>query len=290
METASSEQLGVVDGPVFLSEEPAKPEGIHAAPASLNERPLFPLLMAGTATLTDLVDEYVLFTHGLVFTHGAWLQDPLQDYVTSMDTDCRLHALELPSPVFRWFDGRSPVDRQTLDTSWNRKIMACPKRSWNGLYRFLASIQGTNRDTKTMYSLAAQRIPIIDVIAFANLSGLPDRIPEVDCLCFALVTNRRTVYFAPERRVNPWDPVPVLTRNPETRMVAYAKAFFRNSETPRAGTLEPSREQLEAAVNAADNSTNRAIELLGKLDNSYGIRSLPPVVMPESKSVGASND
>jgi hypothetical protein len=176
--------------------------------------------------------------------------------------DCAPFGIHLPMPIFRWFEAKDPKTGAILDANWNQQLCVVARKRWGSLHRFLSSIAGKNNDTKTFCTLASQKIPVVDAFAFANLSSLPAKIPTVDCFAFAMLSNRRSVYFAPEQRVNPWDPVPVLYRNADPKVAKYAKAIFRGVAAPMAGTTEPTLSEAQAQVSAAGDSSEKLMRVV----------------------------
>lgn len=255
MDENAQESIG--EGPeVVLIEKGGQPmhEGVSQGPESEGTIEPKHLLRLSKATgLVDLSADYVFFTYGLIFTHGRWLSDPMIDYIKeqfSKGVDCEPFHVQLPKPAFKWFDAKGP-DGQIIDDQWNHQLCGIPKEQWDAAFAFLSSLSGVHHDTKFFHTLIPQRIPVVDVLALEKCAVLPDPVPQVDVICFALTSNRSTVYFAPEHRRGPWEPVPVMTRNPEAAVKELAKAFFDQRTSPMAGTIEPTRVEAEQALKAA---------------------------------------
>lgn len=240
----------------------AMAEGHTAAPSSANET--FERQyrqFSAAASLQELSEEYVYFTHGLLFTHGFWRTDPIVDHIVETGGECAPFAVQMPMPVFRWFEGKD-VGGEVVDGRWNKQICVVAKEHWPALYRFLCLIEGINRDSKTVIKPVPQVIPIVDAFALARMSSLPERIPTVNCYCLALLTNRRTVYFAPESRRFAFEPIPILTRNPDPKTVRYAKALLHNQASPMAGTLEPTLSEAEAVISGMAGNKEKILEAI----------------------------
>lgn len=232
----------------FRGDGPARAEGYQSLPEVERDRPEWHVArFSQAAGLKELSREYAYFTHGLLFTHGHMLHDPVVEHIAATNGECQPFHLQLPMPVFRFFDGLDATGN-VVDDSWNYTICAVPKAQWPALYAFLAQCGGANRDARYCFKVVPQRIPIVDTLALSRLATLPSPVPTVDCLSFALCTNRNTVYFAPNHRKESWGAVPVLKRLPEVKMVRYAKQLFAGANRPAAGALEPTREDALAAL------------------------------------------
>lgn len=209
---------------------PLRKDGVHSGPQLLPQAPATPVMTAlsQATSLKDLAKELVFYTHGLLFTRGGWQRDPIEDYIAESNGACQPMFIKLPSPVFKWYDypGGSVAGQPANAVDWNSTICAVSRDRWPSLYRYLCLTEGVNFQSKIAIRLIAQKIPIVDVLALARLSSLPEKAPTVDCFCFALLTNKKTVYFAPELRKEPWEPVPVMQRNPDSRFQKHAAAVL----------------------------------------------------------------
>jgi hypothetical protein len=173
--------------------------------------------------LTDLVEEYAFFTPALLFTHGEWTSDPIEDYVRTSPACCPF-AIDLPRPVFHGLRHRG-------NPSWNYRIMACPRDTWPGLYSHLCGLGGINRDRWLFHRMLPQQIPIVDVLALERKAVLPSPVPMVDIITFGLDGNNRQVYFAPA--FNPPQDLPhVKVGEADTETIRLAEAHFAESPRP----------------------------------------------------------
>lgn len=226
-------------------------EGIETAPPLERDvESLHVEKFSKAASLAELADEYVYFTHGLLFTHGNWFRDPVVDFIIEHGGDVEPFHIQLPYAIFKWFDAKDHEGR-VIDDAWNYQICAVQKEHWEALFAFLAQMAGSNEVTRTYHLTAIQKIPIIDSLALAKHEQLPSPVPVVECYALALLGNRRSVYFAPQYSTD--GRVPVLIGAADSKAIKIAKAVWAGSNSPAAGILEPTREAAEAMIKAGPN-------------------------------------
>jgi hypothetical protein len=216
-------------------------EGVGKRELSPRDGPPYHAARVSKATgLRDLAEEYVLFSHGLLFTHGHWSTDPVVDYVQTQDPECLPFAIQLPRPVFSGLTYRAPSSGG--DTSWNSILMAVLKEHWPGLLAYMGNVSGIDRKAKRYCRLAVQQMPVADVLALEKAAMLPDPLPMVDVFLFALDGSWATVGFDPAV-CPPVGKVKVVKRYPpDPDVVKMAKAIFAEQEKPFLA-VEPSLEE-----------------------------------------------
>jgi hypothetical protein len=253
MELSMDEQLleqpGAPEAVAVVQEGEPLPEGVSAAPpVDVSAEIQRHMLRVSQSTgLTDLAEDYVFFTHGLLFTHAYWPQDPIVTYIIESQGACTPFHIQVPRPVFKWFDAKDPTGR-VLDDQWNWQLCGVPKEQWPGLFAFLAQLNGINYETKFYHQVVFQKIPIVDTLRLEKLAVLPAPVPTVDCICLAVLTNRRTVYFAPQHRRQPWEPVPVMIKGADNAVCLLADQLLQRAPKPMAGITEPTQDVAEAIL------------------------------------------
>lgn len=117
-----------------------QPEGICATgEAALDVAPFLPPPFKARK-LHELVDEYVLFSHAALLTHGNLTIDPVIDYCEQNNIDPKDRPLLYQSqrPFF------SGVDTQYEPTEgrpcWDRTLLMAPKQIWPGLFAHLRTV------------------------------------------------------------------------------------------------------------------------------------------------------
>lgn len=249
-----AEQDPAVFEPVFHREGQPQLEGVHSAgetradpvqsEAALNERE-FPI--SERTTLQDLSRDHVFFTHGLLFTHGFFTHDPIEDFVVEQKGKCNPFQVQLPRPIFSGFDFRVATGLQLPD-GWNYNLVVVPVTEWEPLYRWLCEVAGVDRKKRRLVRLRPSLVPVMDTLAMAREITPGNRVPTVPCVAFELAASDQHVYFAPGLRKQPWDPVPVKIKAPEPEFVRFAAGFFAGNAAPLSGTLEPTPQEAETAL------------------------------------------
>lgn len=195
-------------------------------------------------SLTDLSSQCVLFTYGTIFTHGFAVTDPIEAMLKEKNSTAAITAADLPKPLFKFFD-KVDESGNVVDSAWNFRLCFALKKDWAEIAQAIDKLCMIHRDKKLVMSFVTQIIPVVDVLALYRSTELPTHIPYVPVVCMALSTSRRLVYFAPELRENPWDPIPVMFRSPEPAIKKYAKSFFAAEHAAPPSHLVVQRPELE---------------------------------------------
>jgi hypothetical protein len=152
--------------------------------------------------------------------------------------------------VFTGCDAYDASGKKVSDV-WNSTIIAVPKAEWPPLFRYLCEIAGTQSKLKVFYKTKPQIVSIVDVAAIENNPAIT-AVPYVPCVCFDLLGNHRSVYFAEKLRRYPWSPVPVKIRPGERELIELARKLFTGDKLPMAGTTEPTRQEAERRLRSMD--------------------------------------
>lgn len=200
---------------------------------------LHTLRFSQAASLASLAEEYVYFSHGILFTYFDWSHDPVSDVVKDTGGNITPFRIELPAPVFKFLNIKD-VNNNTVDDSWNRTILAVKKEEWPQLFRFLNSLSGFDPAKKMFHTVVFQTVLISDVLALNKKPVLPDKVPMVPCYVLAGTSNHKTVYFSPQQRGKLWEPVPVLIRSPEAKIKKMARELFATYNTESGSFQNPS--------------------------------------------------
>jgi hypothetical protein len=198
-------------------------EGVHArserpipdAPASQRRE------LSAAASLVDLVDDWVLFSPVLLFTHGFLVDDPLHDLKLERG-DLELVVVDLPLP---WVDGLG-------DPAWSRRLHLVPRgEAWEAVRDYLLRVGGVDRDRRRYFRTDLQLLPVPDVLALGKLSALPAVCPMVDVNVFMVDGNDRGVCLEPAANP-PLDRPRVGFRSPDPSTVVVADRLFAEEPLP----------------------------------------------------------
>lgn len=174
------------------------------------------------ASLKDLEEEYVFFTHAILFTHADFDRDPVYDFVTSASAnlagDCPPFHITFPNAVFQGLD----LDG---DPAWNFRVIAAPRSYWPRLDSWLGSLTGVDRDKKLWQQVISQILPVPDGLALARAAILPIPCPMVDVVVFGFSGNQKLVAMEPARNP-PIDLPKVVVHPPEEIALRHARALF----------------------------------------------------------------
>lgn len=181
-------------------------------------------------SLMELTQEYALFTHGLMFTHGHWMRDVINDFLLETHTAYPPAVINLTRKVFTGMDFRE--NNRRLNQDWDFRLLACPYKSWADLFQFLSTVGGINRDEHKYHVLLCQQIPVPDVVALEHFTELPKRgCPTVNVFAFGINGNDKTVYFEPAKNP-PIDKPKVRVGPPEQEVIDMAERVFAGHPQP----------------------------------------------------------
>jgi hypothetical protein len=198
-------------------------------------------LSAATA-LKDMEAEYAFFTTALLFTHGEWTRDPVEDYLTKHPTAYPFH-INLPRPVFKGLEVGASLD-------WNYRIMACLKTDWegdDGLCGFLMSLGGIDRHKRRYHRMLVQKITIPDVFSLERATILPVPLPTVDVITFGVDGSNWRVGFEPASDP-PCNQATVVKLRPDPEVVRLASAVLSGHPSPFRVVQPPPAEELDRFV------------------------------------------
>lgn len=108
--------------------------------------------------LADVQQDYAFFTHGLLFTHGGFQTDPVEEWMLVNDCPGAVFALEFAQPLFCGLTIPDPVHGH----HYNRLLMGCERPVWDKLYRYLNTI------------IAADPVRKAYVTTFVHEARMPD--------------------------------------------------------------------------------------------------------------------
>jgi hypothetical protein len=142
-------------------------------------------------TASDIVSEYTLFNHGILFG-PAGLRDPEEDPLVEWYNrlgDSSEHVLRqaVETPIFRGLDALAIEGR---GLSWNNLFCGIHSRLWPDLLAFMCSMTLANRNADHVYLVTAQTVMVPDPVVVDRQSILADNVPEVPITVFGLDGSR----------------------------------------------------------------------------------------------------
>jgi len=169
------------------------------------------------ATLMELSQTYVFFTHAALFTYGNWARDPINDYIAEEDPYCFPFWMSFDKPIFSGLFCRDKNTKRTY-REWNYRLIGCPKNSWPDLQKFLHSLSGINHDEGRFHITIMQKLPMIDYMMLNWRSSLPHPLPMFDIYTLGLLGNDRSVFFEPAKNP-PLDHIKVTICPPQADVI-----------------------------------------------------------------------
>ena len=205
--------------------------GVHSGPIQQTQD-MAPYALTEVTTRTSLQhlldNGLVLFTHGLMFTHGNWTRDIVYDYLVEGGL-AGPALLTLPKRVFIGMHGRNRDGRVNED--WNYRLLAMPRAAWDHFWRYMCTVAGVNQDERRFHKLLAQQVPVPDMLALERSPTLLDRCPMVDVIVFGIDGNDRIVHVSPAFKP-PIDKPTVRISSPDPDTVKLAERVFAEEPQP----------------------------------------------------------
>lgn len=217
----------------------------------LEESPeLCQLKFSQAESLSTLANEYKLFTHGLLFTHGGWDRDPISDWLVEWQPEYAPVVIDLPSRFLLGMECRD--ERRRLRSEWCYKLLAIRQEGWDELFAFLSLVGAINRDAGYAARLLAQEVPIPDVVALERKAVLPTVCPLVSVVVFGVDSNKRAVYVEPAKSP-PMDKPKVKVSPPDPETIdLMAKILSGDPEPYKKADIQFMNVKLESLHNIID--------------------------------------
>lgn len=170
------------------------------------------------ATLADVNKDYAVFTTGLLSLYGEWPTNPVLEYVTQ-HSECQAQQLELPGPIFSGFG------------EWNRRVLLCPRDTWEGLCSYIKMSSYLDRDKRRYRRVIWQQIPVPDCLAI-QMDGTLSPPPVVTVFVFGVNGEANEVAMRPPGKGGSLLLFHPYAYPPNSEAVKLAEAFFREDEKP----------------------------------------------------------
>lgn len=189
-------------------------------------------VLSSSATLTDLLAEYAVFSHALWFTYGGLDVDPIDDFMSTRSCSAPLR-MGLPAPLFR---GMGEWQGLELDYA----IWLCPLDVWPELRTFLRMV-GAIHPQHTWQASCQEPIAILDVL---HELRYPDRpVPRVPAMIFGVDGTLGQVAVQPGLTGS----VPVVRRPARPDTVAVMRAS-QSGDTRAHELAQPSFDEAVTAM------------------------------------------
>lgn len=171
------------------------------------------------ATLSDLSQDYALFTYAPLFLYGGLDFNPINEWTNMWNRPEQVvFILELGKPVLNLSTELEGTDK------FNCVLWAVEKEYSGGLFRHIASLAIVNRSTKMFTKVVCQEFTALDVAAIGKKRTMTTATFKLTT--FSVDSNKGCLAFVPHYR--PY--LKLLPARKET--VNLANAIFRDSENP----------------------------------------------------------
>ena len=193
--------------------------------------PLAELKFSQVTRLADLAAEYKFFTHALLFTHGRWPRDPINDYLIEENPEHAPLVMDLPSNFLLGMWAKDEHGHHRYD--WGKKLLAIRHEGWEQLFAFMSTVGSINRDKRHFTRLLAQLLPTFDVLGMKSTHF--EEPCRIDVVAFGLDSNVRSVYFEvpqPQTGIPSHDMPRVKVGPPDPETVDLAQRLFRGEPHP----------------------------------------------------------
>lgn len=172
------------------------------------------------ATLKDLENDLIFFTHAAFIVFGKLHFDPVAAYV--QQTRGAISPFRIQSDGFPIFSG--------LGEEWDRQLIGIQKEEWERLVRYLDALSIVYKKKKIFFRALRQKIPIVDIFSISKHSVLPDPIPMIDIFTYGLDGNTCCIHFKPA--LTPLELPQVVIDEPFPETIRLADNIFNNEKKP----------------------------------------------------------
>lgn len=187
------------------------------------------LKISRAGTLATVATEYKLFSHGLLFTHGGWDRDPINDYLVEWGPEHSPFVIDLPRRVFFGMECKDERGRHRPD--WCYKLLAIRHEGWEELFAFMSLVGAIQRDTGYVAKLLAQVISVPDILAMEKNTRQLIACSDVEVVVFGVDSNKRAVFCEPAK-VPPLDKPKVKVVPPDPDTVELANRVLSDNSDP----------------------------------------------------------
>lgn len=204
-------------------------EGTTATVEEICTEPITAKKFNSKATLTDLSQDYILFSHASIVLFTPLSFDPIQVYAQRFHTTPTV--LMVDQDIFHDHASIKGAKFQApLPKMFNRLIYALPKHEWPIFLKLIGTIGIRHKESKTYINIVPQKLPLLDVIDMSKRSVIPDVLPTVEIYLFALDGNKRCIHYKPSLNLLV-QPIQVLDEAPNENIVTLAKLVFEDTPT-----------------------------------------------------------
>jgi len=170
--------------------QPTFPQGYSNAPEIYTGdlEPPNKKRISQVATLADLAEDNVLYTHATFFTIGGLDVDPVQVYFAEnkLPSNRRPFMLETDKPLFG-----------NLPDPWANLIFAVEKDIWPELAQALDIVSVIDRSSNTYWQAIRQEMLLPDIWALNRVTDSSKLPPSISVQCYGISGNAACWYFDP---------------------------------------------------------------------------------------------
>lgn len=165
-------------------------------------------LLKGVPSLSELSNDLVFFTHGILMSFGNMPVDPVIEFSIrrGIGDDTIFYILTDD----KMFDGM----KEYGGMNFNHIICGMVKDRWYELEQWLDLIAGIDRSKKKYFRVLKQKLPVADVQKIKNKIIVSNECPKIDIYSYGIDGNWACIYLNPASNP-PIDRPMVLFGEPE---------------------------------------------------------------------------
>lgn len=167
----------------------------------LDERAVTELQLSSKAQLTDLVDDMVFYTPGILHARFQLIIDFHAAYQEELSLQCPQVSLRFEHPVFRGL-------QVGYDPEWNYVLFGMHKQHWEPFRQWLGTAAITNTGELGIGRIRFQDVEVRDPLNKDLTLSLHD-IPRVPVVVLCVETDKGSGYMVPHALGPPsykWNP------------------------------------------------------------------------------------
>lgn len=176
-------------------------------------------------SLQDVAKDFVIFTHGSLFTIGKLMHDPCQQAVVAQDA------------FVGWYDYQHIFFRNLAIGNphgevYERRLFFCDHASWPKIDAALLTTIGVDMTAREFFRVKRQTVKIPDVPFMERLSVGVNEVPMVEAYVYCVDGTSANIMMVPKLPVPKMLPTLLLKRLPiDSETVRMGKDWFSSNVT-----------------------------------------------------------
>ena len=157
--------------------------------------------ISSATALSDLSEEFSLFTHAPFFVFGGLDRDPVQDFLNTVRGNPVLAQIRSEKPIFSGLEYRgdpcSTFGVGLEHVTWNFVLIAVEKPAWDDCLNFLSGVEIRDTPKKIRYRALPHEVMIADGLLLSRQAVLPVPLPMVKITVFGVEGMGKKITIRP---------------------------------------------------------------------------------------------